>query len=74
MKRIGCKEAHLNLHSQDGMDSLSLLNGIGADLAQADAADFSFFDEFGQRCDGSFDGNIGIYPRTFEDVDSLDAT
>lgn len=53
---------------------MGLADRVGADLAQADAADLALLDQLGQCSDGGLDGNLRINPCKLEDVNSLDTT
>jgi len=53
---------------------MGLADRVRADLAQADAADLALLGQFGQGLDRGLDGDVGVDPRTFKDVDGLGAT
>ena len=73
IERVGSEQAQLDLDSRDGMHSMGLANRFRANLTQADAADLTLLDQSGQGFDRGLDGDVGVAPRTFEDVDGLDA-
>lgn len=51
------------------MDGVGFSDDLGVDFAKADAADFTFFDVFGDGVDGFLEGDFGIDSTGFEDVD-----
>ena len=73
VKRVGREQAQLDLDSPDGMYGMGLADRVRARLAQPDATDLAFFDQFGQRLDRGLDRDLWVDPRTFKDVDRLDA-
>ena len=74
VKRVGREQAQLDLDSRDGVYRMGLADGVCADLTQADAANLALLDQFSQGLDRGLDGNVGVAPRTFKDVDCLSAS
>ena len=74
IKRVGREQAQLDLDSRDGMYCMGLADGVCADLTQADAANLAILDQFSQGLDRGLDGNVGVAPRTFEEIDCLSAS
>lgn len=74
VQRIRGKQAQLDLNPRDRVHGMGLADRVGADLAQADAADLALLDQLGQCSDGGLDGNLRINPCKLEDVNSLDTT
>ena len=73
VERIGREQTQLDLNSQDGMYGMGFADRVRANLTQADAADLALLDQCGQGLDRGLDGDVGVDPRTFEDVDGFDA-
>ena len=71
MQWVRREQAQFNLNGRDRMDCMSFADRVCAHLAQADATDLAFLDQFGQDLDGVLDGYVGINSRAFEDVDGL---
>lgn len=71
---IGRENAELDLDCRDGVHGVRAADGRGADLAEADAADLAFLDEFREGLDGGFDGDIGVDSSALEDVNLFAAT
>ena len=74
VERVAREQAQLNLDSGDGMDGMGLADRVRVDLAQTDAANLALLDQFRQSLDRGLDGDLGVAPRTFKDVDGLGAT
>ena len=73
VQRVRREQAQLDLDSRDGMHGVGFADGVGADLAEADAGDLALFEKFGHGLDRGLDRHVGIAPRAFEDVDGFGA-